>query len=170
MRKFLIILTVTIISIDCLAQIAEFGKISGNAQYDAYITKSGDQINVGDTLVIGKPAGIQRFMYIQQGGEYCAPWISGKKVAITQIHSYGKKKNGYTLFVQFKGFGLIPVFMQYDNAIANGEVINPKSQMTREDAIAKLKEAKDLLDLNIINQSYYDSLKNILAPIIIQNK
>jgi hypothetical protein len=170
MKRIFLIWIVLVSFIVCNAQVAEFGRITGNGLYDSYITKSGDQINVGDTLILGKPSGIQRFMYIQQGGEYCAPWISGRKVAITQIRSYGNPKRGYTLFIQFKGFGLIPVSMLYDNAIESGEVFNPKADMTREQAISKLKEAKDLLDLNIVNQSYYDSLKNILTPIIIQNK
>lgn len=170
MKRIYLIGIVFVFSIVCNAQVAEYGKITGNGIYDSYITKSGDQIYVGDTLVLGKPSGTQRFMYLQQGGEYCAPWISDKKVAITQIRSYGNKNRGYTLFIQFKGFGLVPVFMQYDSALESGEVINPKAKMTREQAISKLKETKDLLDLNIVTQSFYDSLKNILTPIIIQNK
>ena len=38
--------------------------------------------------------------------------------------------------------------------------------MNRQEAIAKLKESKDLLDLGIINQQEYDKLKAELTPII----
>ena len=38
--------------------------------------------------------------------------------------------------------------------------------LKRESAISKLKESKDLLDLEIINQDEYDKLKKELTPII----
>ena len=38
--------------------------------------------------------------------------------------------------------------------------------MTREQAIAKLKEAKDLYDLQIISESEYNELRKELTPII----
>ena len=48
----------------------------------------------------------------------------------------------------------------------NGEIINPNKAMTREEAIAKLKEAKDLLDLDLMSQEEYDALREELTPII----
>lgn len=38
--------------------------------------------------------------------------------------------------------------------------------ITREEAIAKLKESKDLLDLEMISQEEYDKIKTDLTPII----
>ena len=49
------------------------------------------------------------------------------------------------------------------------EVINPNGVMSREQALAKMKEAKDLLDLGIMSQSDYDALKEKLTPIILNN-
>ena len=46
---------------------------------------------------------------------------------------------------------------------------NPNGVMTREQALAKMKEAKDLLDLGIMSQSDYDALKEKLTPIILNN-
>lgn len=40
------------------------------------------------------------------------------------------------------------------------------SGMTRDEAIAKLKESKDLFDLGLIKQDDYDKLKTELTPII----
>lgn len=40
--------------------------------------------------------------------------------------------------------------------------------MTKEEAIKKLKEAKDLLDLGMITQGKFDSLKVKLSPIILK--
>jgi len=170
MKAFLLIIC-ALFAINCLAQdqIAEYGKITGNGFYSAYVSKTGDIIHEGDTLVIGKPGGEFGFLNIQQGGQRIAVWMAGKKVKISQIKSYGTSKRGYTLFVQFKGFGLLPVFIDYDNALQTGEIINPNGRMTREQAIAKLKESKELLDLQMMTQSKYDSLKNKLAPIIQAN-
>lgn len=39
-------------------------------------------------------------------------------------------------------------------------------QISRTEAISKLKEAKDLLDLGLITQAEYDALKEKLTPII----
>ncbi len=38
--------------------------------------------------------------------------------------------------------------------------------MTRDEAIAKLKEAKELLDLEMMSQEDYDALRKELSPII----
>lgn len=166
MKKIFTIILLLIAS-SIFAQIAEYGKITGNEFYSSYIPKTGDRINVGDTLVIGKPLGEFGFTHITQGGQRVGNFMAGKKVVITQIKSYGKEKRGYTLWVQFKGFG-IPVFIDYDNALETGEIINPKARLTREQALLKLKDAKELLDLQIISQQQYDSIKNVLSQLISQ--
>jgi hypothetical protein len=171
MNKILLILSF-LYSINCFSQdkIAQYGKITENGFYSAYISKTGDVINEGDTLVVGKPGGEFGFINILQGGQRVAPWLSGKKIKITQIKSYGTDKRGYTLLVQFKGYGLIPVYIDYDNALQSGEISNPKAKMTREQAIAKLKDAKELLDLQIISQAKYDSIKTRLSPIVMSKE
>ena len=57
-----------------------------------------------------------------------------------------------------------------DMAISTGEVINPNAAMSRETAIAKLKEAKDLMDLGLMSIEDYEKLKGQLTPIITGNK
>ena len=42
--------------------------------------------------------------------------------------------------------------------------------MTREQAIAKLKETKDLMDLGLIGEDEYNKLKNDLTTIIMNKK
>jgi hypothetical protein len=51
-------------------------------------------------------------------------------------------------------------------SIERGELINPNAPMNRTQAIAKLKESKDLLDLGMLTQEEYDELKKELTPII----
>ena len=50
--------------------------------------------------------------------------------------------------------------------LLQGIIDNLNSAMTREEAIAKLKEGKDLLDLGLINQEEYEILKKELSPLI----
>lgn len=42
--------------------------------------------------------------------------------------------------------------------------------MTREEAIVKLKEAKDLMDLGLMSEMDYNKLREELTPINIGNK
>jgi hypothetical protein len=42
--------------------------------------------------------------------------------------------------------------------------------MNRNEAIAKLKESKDLLDVGMMQQEDYNKLKSELTPIIMGNK
>jgi hypothetical protein len=42
--------------------------------------------------------------------------------------------------------------------------------MTREQAIVKLKESKDLLDLGLMTLEEYEKLRTELTPIIVGNK
>ena len=53
-----------------------------------------------------------------------------------------------------------------ESSMGLGEVYLLNRLMTREEAIAKLKESKDLLDLDMISQEEYDALKLELTPII----
>ena len=53
-----------------------------------------------------------------------------------------------------------------DASLDNGELINPNAPLTREEAIAKLKEAKDLMDLGMMSQEEFETLRKELTPII----
>jgi len=55
-------------------------------------------------------------------------------------------------------------------ALEVGEIINPDRPMTRDEAIAKLKEAKDLMDLGLITEAGYNKLREELTPIIMGKK
>ena len=51
-------------------------------------------------------------------------------------------------------------------SISRGEIINPNAPLSRELAIAKLKEAKDLMDLGMMSQEEFNALRKELTPII----
>jgi hypothetical protein len=52
--------------------------------------------------------------------------------------------------------------------LKNGEIINPNRGLTRKEAISKLKESKDLLDLEMITREEFNLIKKELTPIILK--
>ena len=56
--------------------------------------------------------------------------------------------------------------LNLERAVATGEVSNPNAPLNREQAIAKLKEAKDLMELDMMTQDEFDELRKKLTPII----
>ena len=83
---------------------------------------------------------------------------SGKKVSA--IVDFTKKDGTNT------GFGKFGSCLSLSEAIKKGELANPNAPMTRAEAIAKLKEAKDLLELDMMSQEEFDALRAELTPII----
>ena len=165
--KHLLILTLIFLTISSgIAQIADYGKLNQKAEYNNYLTKSGEYLSVGDTLIIGTPRSDLGFIYISQANQRVSVILAGKQVVVTKLKTYGSKSRGYKMYAHFGGYGLYPVLIDYETALEVGEIKNPKTGITREDAIKKLQEAKQLLDLQVISQEEYDSLKTKLSIII----
>ena len=53
-----------------------------------------------------------------------------------------------------------------EEALQNGEIINPSPVLNRSEAIQKLKEAKDLVELDLLSEEEYNKLRDKLLPII----
>ena len=53
-----------------------------------------------------------------------------------------------------------------ERATSTGEIINPNKALTREQAIAKLKKAQDLMGLGMMSKEEFEALKAELTPII----
>ena len=169
MKKFLLLLLIANCSLS-YSQIAEFGNLLNKSTYNEYLSRSGDTIKIGDTLIIGIPTSDLGFTYISQGGQRVSNTLAGKSIVIDQLKTYGTKSQGFKMYAQFKGYGLVPVLIDYDTALETGEIKNPKAGTTKEQAINKLKEAKELLDLEVISETEYNAIKNKLTPIIIKEK
>ncbi|OAD92213.1 hypothetical protein A7A78_08970 [Aequorivita soesokkakensis] len=148
------------------SQTAEYGKLTKKSEYKIYLTRTGDTLKVGDTLTVGIPTSDLGFTYISQGGQRVSNTLSDKKVIVDKLKTYGNKSSGYKLYAHFKGYGLLPVLIDYDIALELGEIKNTNIKITREQAIAKLKEAKELLDLEVITLAEYEKLKTELTPLI----
>jgi len=62
------------------------------------------------------------FTFITQGNTGCGTIISNTKNIITKIKSIGSEKRGYKIFVLFKGYGLLPIYIDYESALETGEI------------------------------------------------
>ncbi len=67
-----------------------------------------------------------------------------------------------------RAFGIYKylTIFDYEKAVIAGEIRSLYAPLTRDAAIAKLKEAKELLDLGLMTQEEYDKLKGELSPVI----
>ena len=124
--------------------------------------------------------------------DYLPHSYNGQKVIVESIYVLHEKYNGYNPLYNRKEMPLYVLVyakrpkVQYVNiknistalshkritvidiekAFDLGEVINPVKKLNREEAIKKLKEAKDLYELDLMSKSEYEKLRLELTPII----
>lgn len=105
----------------------------------------------------------------------------GKKFKIKEITLEREEPTDYYILYVYFSFQnkLLSKKLKYDyyshnleKALKSGELIDTEIgvYLTREKAIIKLKKAKELLELEVITQEKYDSLKTKLTPIIIEDQ
>jgi len=153
-----------------------------------YTMKDGSEIKVGTKLKFGSPLNANRRFTRLYFGEYSlgkallvtpeqlGDAYSGEEVVVTSIKVQHTKltKNSpvqIMLFVQnpnAPGMMRNRTIFDLEMAIETKEVVNPNAAMTKEQAIAKLKEAKDLVDLGMMTQVEFDQLKEKLTPVIMK--
>tara|TARA_B100001758_G_scaffold237747_1_gene240130 strand:- start:572 stop:1231 length:660 start_codon:yes stop_codon:yes gene_type:complete len=138
-------------------------------------------------IVVGKAKGVNKeFTYLPYN-------YSGDKVVVKSIFVTHKKETGYVLWTQRNHNPLyVSVFVKnpkseltsakefskllshsrktiidIDKALASKEIINPNALLSKEEAIYKLKESKDLMELDLLSKEEYEKLKERLTPIIL---
>ncbi|MEB8346878.1 hypothetical protein OO010_12520 [Flavobacteriaceae bacterium KMM 6898] len=161
-----------------------------------YKLSDGSWLKSGDTLIVGKPSNSNKLEggYVQGssinshshiilgtgasamlGAIYMGnESMTDDKVFITEI-KMGRmsKKNPFEVYVEFNKVGggrFLNIKMlaraPIEKALSSRELINPNAPMTRGDAISKLKEAKDLMDLGLKTKEEFEHLRDELAPTI----
>ena len=95
---------------------------SGKQKYDMYITKMGDTIRTGQKVLIGLPSSDNGFNHITQGGQKAAVFLSDRVVTISQMRTYSDRRFEKRMYLQFKGYGLLPVDIDIELALKTGEV------------------------------------------------
>lgn len=107
----------------CFSQTAEFNKINSKGKFTEYISKDKKKIKINDTIQIGLPSAANNFVYITQGNVGVLPFLANTKAVVKEIKSVGKKEIGFKIYLLFKGYGLLPVYIDYETALVTGEVI-----------------------------------------------
>ena len=152
----------------------------------AYSKKNKEKMNyVFRNIVVGDVRGtyIHEFKYLNQK-------YKDERVIIDFIYVKHEKNKGYKFLKNNKEMPLyVNVFVKsipetgvknifkdskktilnIDNALADGEIINPNSSLSRKEAIVKLKESKDLMELGLMSKEEYEKLRKKLTPIIMQD-
>lgn len=119
MNKFYILFLLLGYTIN--AQIVNY-PISKEGNYESYISKDSILFKVGDKLTIGLPKNGDKYLFISQGGTPAGTVLTGNEVIISKLKVVGNKKRGYRMFAQFKGYGLIPVDIDIENALKVDEI------------------------------------------------
>ena len=83
------------------------------------------------------------------------------------VSVYVKSTNKGDKFTSYFGDSKKTI-LNIENALIDMEVVNPNAPITREEAIKKLKESKDLMELDLMSKEEYESLRKKLTPLIKQ--
>jgi hypothetical protein len=188
MKKFLMVAITLIASVSIFAQkqityneMKTFSKgMFEAADFDSYVGADGHSYKIGDTLKLGRPSSNKTFAFIEEGtgalgalaGTPPQPTTassSGTNSIIKRIYVGGSKRMGFRIYFVGKGVcGMCPqYYINVEEAMAVGEL--KSFGMSREDAIAKLKEQKDLLDLGMITKEQFEKIKTELTPIVMKS-
>ncbi len=131
------------------------------------------------TIILGKPGGFGNIVSAMngEGPQYAESDMQGEIGIVSEMKVFhkGSKKRPLYLIVILGGpngraFGINKYLsvIDYEKSVLAGEIKSLHAPLTRAEAIAKLKEAKELLDLGVIKADKYEKLKKELTPIIIK--
>jgi hypothetical protein len=130
---------------------------------------------------MGRPAGLGSIITAMNGDAKVMASNSLKNTTaiVTEIKAYhrgSKKKPLYLIMVlgemNGKAFGINKYLSVMDTelAIESGEILLKNRKMTREEAILELKEAKELMEIDMMNKEEFEKLKKKLRPIIMKKE
>ena len=128
---------------------------------------------------MGRPAGFGSIMAAMNGEAQAmaSNRLKNTKVVVSEMKVYhrgSKKKPLYVVMVlgeiNGRAFGVNKYLSVMDSelAIESGEVLLKNRKMTRDEAISKLREAKELMEIEMMSKEDFDKLKKELAPIIMK--
>jgi hypothetical protein len=138
-----------------------------------YIASNGESFKIGDEVFINEPSGnANAFQYIIKKTKieiyYPKTEANGVKGKILKFKVVGTAIDGWVAEIVLVSERYTHRYIiKTELALKFKEIIS--SVLTREQAIAKLKESKDLLDLEMISLDDYNKIKAGLTPIIMKN-
>ena len=174
-----------------------FLRYTNTLKSNEYINKDGISFKIGDTIVVGKPSNknnlqgnlaikgstSNNFSYItlgsglsifMGGGLMANEMLNGEEgriVAIKMVRMSSKEKyKPYLTMHKLNGlwFGIKrDANTNIDLAFESGEILK-YGLITKNQALKELKEAKELLDLELISREEFDAKKKKLAKYILK--
>jgi hypothetical protein len=137
----------------------------------SYVTSMGDTINIGDKVKFGVPSNTNNyFVHVRSfvafsKSDPVSIKAQGWESEVLKMLISGSKRRGYVVsFISKTEDGFARYSYDYEDALSVGEIVTDK--LNRTQAIAKLKESKDLLDLGMVSQEDFNALRKELTPII----
>jgi hypothetical protein len=144
-----------------------------------YNASSGITIKIGDKFRINRPeGGAKTFVSIQNKPTVMDAFamnsfnpivntsMSNTEITIKAFSISGTRKTGFKTFAELSTCGTCNNLMvDIELALETKEVRS--NGMTKEDAISKLKEQKELLELGMITKEDYEKTKQELTPFIV---
>jgi len=176
MKKKLLVLVFALAFNFSNAQQVTFKQVSESTKrikgkITSYVTSMGDTINIGDKVKFGNPSNANNsFVYIYEFAALTTPTLAsiraqGWDSEVLKMRISGTKRKGYEVTFTSKTEGGFTRYLYgYEKALSVGELATDR--LSRAEAIAKLKESKDLLDLGMLTQEEFNALRKDLTPII----
>ena len=93
-------------------------------------------------------------------------WNNKKETALFVSLQLKLVENNETILASVSSKLMQITVLDIDKALSEGEIVNSNPTLTRSEAIQKLKESKDLMDLGMLSEDEYNNLKDELTPII----
>ena len=177
-----------VLEMDKAQDISYSSQFTNTDKFESVKLLDGSLLAIGDTIKVGDSYnGKTNFSYIYFGkvnvakALLSAPQpmgdaIVGSILVITDIfakHTKMTKKSSVNCMLyaqdinQSNAMGAANrTIFDLSKAIEIGEVINLKAAMTKEQAIALLKEKKELFDLGLLTEDEFNKVKVELTPII----
>jgi hypothetical protein len=140
-----------------------------NSQYYGYIIR--DHIDVS---MFSGASGAMLALFGASGPTYFNTKLYNTELIVDKLYIRKDKKDGYNYIDVWGHINGVDTYQGYFtiqnllSALAKEEVLF-EHYITRENAIMKLKEAKELFDLELYTREQYDSIKTYLTPLIKPN-
>ena len=87
---------------------------------------------------------------------YVSVFVKNPKVEVNSIKGFSKMLSHSRKTI-----------VDIEQALSSGEIVNPNAPLSRQEAIKKLKESKDLMEIDLLSKEDYEKLKEKLTPIIL---
>ena len=180
MKKFIILLLfVPLVSFGQSYDYTQLEKVTKLKEIPKNITAykafNGQVFEVGKNIIYGVPMNennlYQHIWRMDAFGTMYPSRITNKgfEAEIIKFKKGGTKRMGFGVFAVVKTkTGMDRGYLDVDKSLRDGEIVS--NVMTRAQAISKLKESKELFDLELMSKEEYDKIRTELTPVITGKK